>query len=73
MLHYSVTVVSNNEKIKRYPKRIIKIEPFTNKYNREGISNPSEKHYWEKIVKNDLTIAPDVLYATNGKYITNTF
>ena len=52
---------------------MIKIEPFTNKYNREGISNPSEKHYWEKIVKNDLTIAPDVLYATNGKYITNTF
>ena len=73
MLHYSVTVVLNNEKIKRYSKRITKIEPFTNKDNWQGINYPSEKNYREKIVKNDLTIAPDVLYATNGKYITNTF
>ena len=73
MLHYSVTVVLNNEKIKRYSKRITKIEPFANKDNWQGINYPSEKNYWEKIVKNDLTIAPDVLYATNGKYITNTF
>ena len=73
MLYYSVTVVLNNEKIKRYSKRITKIESFTNKDNWQGINYPSEKNYWVKIVKNDLTIAPDVLYATNGKHITNTF
>ena len=61
------------KKIKRYPKRITKIGPFANKYDWEEINYPSEKNYWEKFVKNNLTIAPDVLYAINGKYITNTF
>ena len=39
---YAVTVVLNYEE-KKNPQRIIKIKPFINKYNWDGINFPSEK------------------------------
>ena len=42
---------------------ITEIKPFINQYNSEGISFPSETDDWEKIEKNNVTIALNVLYA----------
>ena len=40
-----------------------KINPFINKYQWEGRNFQSEKNDWEKFVKNNVTIALNVLYA----------
>ena len=45
---YAVTVTLNHEEIKRDPKRITKIKPFTNKYNWERINFAPEKDDWKK-------------------------
>ena len=62
---YAVTVALNYEGIKKHPQRITKNKPFINKYNWEGINYPSEND-WEKIKKNNVTIA-DVLYTKKEK------
>ena len=41
---YLLTVALNHEEIKKDQQRIIKIKPFTNKYNWEGINFPSEEN-----------------------------
>ena len=41
---YPLTVALNHEEIKKDRQRIIKIKPFTNKYNWEGINFPSEEN-----------------------------
>ena len=46
--------------MKENPQRITKNKPFTNKYNWEGISFPSEQDDWKKIEKSNITNA--VLY-----------
>ena len=43
-----LTINCNSQKIKKYRQRIIKIKPFINKYNWEGINFPSEKDDWKK-------------------------
>ena len=46
---------------RKNPERTTKIKPFINKYNSEEISFPSEKNYWKKLEKNNITIALNVL------------
>ena len=53
--------------MRKYPQRITKIKPFTNKYNRDGRNYPSEKDDWLKCEKNNVTIALNVLYAKKEK------
>ena len=53
----------NHEEIVKHPEWILKIKPFIDKYNWEGINYPSEKDDWTKIKKNNLTIAFNILYA----------
>ena len=38
---------------------ITEIKPFINKYNWKG--NPSEKNYWKKFEKNNVTTAVNIL------------
>ena len=45
----------------------MKIEPFLNKYNWEGIDFPLEQYDWKKIDKSNRTIALNVLYAKKEK------
>ena len=61
------TVALNYEEIKKDPQRVTKIEPFINKYNWEETNFSSEKDDWEKIEKNNVTIALNVLYAEKEK------
>ena len=63
---YAVTVALNHEEIKKYPQRINRIKPFTNKCNWEGIHYPSQKDDW----KNNVTIALNVSYAKKEKNIS---
>ena len=59
---YAVAVALNYEEIKKDQQRITKIKPFVNKYNWEGINFPLEKDDWEKLEKNNVIIALNVLY-----------
>ena len=56
-----------NKQIKKDPQTITKIKPFIDKYNWEGIDYPSEKDYWKKFEKNNLTITLNVLYTKAEK------
>ena len=62
---YAVTVALNHEEIKKDPQRITKIKPSINKYNCERI------HFddLEKVGKNKVTIALNVLYIKKKKII----
>ena len=60
---FAVTVALNHEEIKKDPQKITKIKACINKYNLEGINFPSEKDDWNKIEKNTVTAALNVLYA----------
>ena len=40
------------EDIKNDPQRVIKIKPFINKYNWQGINFPSQKEDWKTFQKN---------------------
>ena len=59
---YAVTISLNHEEIEKDPQRIMKINPFINRYNWEGINHPSEKDDWKKIEKNNVTVALHVLF-----------
>ena len=63
---YPVTVALNHEENKKDPEKITKIKPFTDKYDWEGI-HLIRKNNWKKFEKNNLTIAPNVLYAKKEK------
>ena len=54
----------------KHPEIMTKIKPITNKYNREKINFSSEKDDWEKIEKNNVTIAFNVLYVNKRKKYT---
>ena len=56
-----------NKQIKKDPQTITKIKPFIDKYNWEGIDYPSEKDYWKKFEKNNLTITLNVLHTKAEK------
>ena len=48
---YTATAALNNEKITKYLQRMTKIKLFKNKYNWEGIDDPSEKVDRKKLRK----------------------
>ena len=64
---YTVTVALNHEEIKKYLQRIIKIKPFIDKYNCEGVNYTSERDDWEKCEKNNPMIALKVFYSKKEK------
>ena len=64
---YAVTVALNHEEIKKDLQRVTKIKPFINKFNWEGTNFTSEKDYWKKFEKNNVTIALNVSYAKKRK------
>ena len=64
---YAITVALNYKAIKKDPKRISKIKPFINKYNRKEINYSSEKDDWKTFEKNNVTIALNVLYVKKEK------
>ena len=62
MFQYAVTVALNHEEIQKDPQRILKIKPFINKYNWEGINFSSKKDERKKLEKNNVLHAK-YLYA----------
>ena len=49
------------------PESITKIKPFVNRFKWERIFFPSEKDDWQKLEKNNVKIALNVLYVKNEK------
>ena len=52
----------NYEKTESYPERVSNIKPFLNKYKWKEINYPSKIDDWKTFDKNNLTIAPNILY-----------
>ena len=65
---YDITVAFNHKEIGKHSERIIKIRPFINEYNWEGINFSSEKDDWRKFEKNNNIISVNVLYAKKEIY-----
>ena len=58
---YAITSALNLYKIKKYPQRVSKIKPFTEKYNWEDIDFPSTSKDWKKFeCNNEVTLT--ILY-----------
>ena len=72
---HAATVALNFEKVELHPERVPNITPFRNKYNWEGINYPSKSDDWKTFLKNNLTIAVNILYTREKKicpaYISN--
>ena len=66
---YAVTVPLNYEEINKDLQRITKIKHFISKYTWEGTNFPLEQHDQKKFEKNNVTIALNILYVKNEKYI----
>ena len=66
---YAITVALNNEKIGKHAEKITKIKLFINKCKHKEINFPLEKDDWKEIVKNNVTIALNVLYMKKEKNI----
>ena len=64
---YNVTVAFYHAEVKKNPQGITKTKPFRNSYNWEGECFPSEKKRLDKIEKNNLTIALNVLLVKKEK------
>ena len=52
----------NYQTIKKQPHRILKIKPYINKYNWEGINFPARSKEWQKFEQNNDAIALNILY-----------
>ena len=73
---YSETVALNFGEIKWDLDRVSNIKPFINKYNWKGINYSSKMNNWKRIVKNNLTIALNILYIKGKKcrlYLTESY
>ena len=57
----------NYQTIEKDQQRISKLKPFINKYNWEGINFPAGSKEWQKLERNNDTIALNVLYAKKCK------
>ena len=64
---YAETVALNFGEIKWDRDRVSNIKPFINKYNWKGINSLSKINDWKRIVKNNLTIALNILYIKGKK------
>ena len=63
----AIIAILNYHVIRKHPERITKINPFINRYNWERIIYSYEIDEWEKIEKNNLTIALNFVYTKNVK------
>ena len=55
------------KKIEKDPQEITKIKPFINKYGQKGINIQSEKNYWKKFEKNNVTIVLNIFHNKKEK------
>ena len=51
----------------KHSERKPKIKPFINKYKCKGINFPSEKDYWKKFEKTNVTIVLNIMCAKKEK------
>ena len=72
-LQHAATVALNHKQIEKDPQGISKNKPLIGTYNWEGINYPSEKNYWKKFKKNNLTITLNVLHAKKRNYALPVF
>ena len=52
----------NYQTIEKDPQRISKLKPYINKYDWDGIKFPAGSKEWQKLEKNNDTIALNILY-----------
>ena len=52
----------NHQTIETNPERILKLKPYINRYNWEGIEFPAGPKDWKKIERNNRTIALNILF-----------
>ena len=55
-------IALNFEEIKKDPQSVSSIKPFINSDNWDGINYPSKIEDWKRFLKNNLTVALNVLY-----------
>ena len=56
----------NYQNIELNPQRISKLKPYINKHNWEGIDFPAGSKEWQKLERNNNTIALKVLYVKHN-------
>ena len=59
---YALTVALNYQNTKKDPQKILKIQPFINRYNLKEIDFLSEQEDWKKFGQNNKTIALNILF-----------
>ena len=59
----------NYQTIEKEPQRISKLKPYINKYNWKGIEFPAGSKEWQKFEQNNKTIALNILYVKQKKYV----
>ena len=52
----------NYQTIEKDPQRISKLKPYINKYDWDGIKFPAGSKEWQKLEKNNDTLALSILY-----------
>ena len=57
----------NYQTIKTHAKRISKLKPYINQYNRKDIKFPSDKEDWKKFEQNNKETALNVLFIPHNK------
>ena len=55
--------------MKKDTQRISKLKPYINKYNWKGIEFPAGSKEWQKFEQNNKTIALNILYVKQKKYV----
>ena len=63
---YALTVALNYQNTKKAPQRILKIQPFINRYNLKEIDFLSERGDWKKFGQNNKTIALNILFVPHN-------
>ena len=70
-LQYSITVTLNHQHIQNHPERISNIKPFIDQYNWKRIDFPAGIKDWKKFVRNNKTIAVNILYIPHNEKTIN--
>ena len=68
---YSIVVALNHQNIENHPERISNIKPFIDQYNWERIDFPAGIKDWKKFVRNNKTIAVNILYIPHNEKTIN--
>ena len=59
----------NHGEIQSHPEIVSNIEPFTKNYNWKGINYPLKIDDWKNFEENNPTIALNVLYIKEKKFV----